>query len=142
MPLWRKWIDMSVPIRVLLIDDEKIFVESLSKVLKKRGMVVLAAYDGPTALNVQSTEEADVIVLDLRMPGMDGLAVLKEIRTRDPITPVILLTGHIDIDRVTQVLDEGAAEVLLKPCPVDILVSAIENACELKTFTKEVIDKQ
>jgi DNA-binding NtrC family response regulator len=142
MPLWRKWIDMSVPIRVLLIDDEKIFVESLTKVLRKRGMVVLAAYDGPTALKVQSTEEADVIVLDLRMPGMDGLAVLKEIRTRDPITPVILLTGHIDIDRVAQVLDEGAAEVLLKPCPVDILVSAIENACELKTFTREVIDKR
>jgi DNA-binding NtrC family response regulator len=133
---------MSDPIRVLLIDDEKIFVESLTKILKKRGMEVLTAYDGPTALEVHSTEEADVIVLDLRMPGMDGLAVLKEIRIRDSLTPVILLTGHIDIDRVTQVLNEGAVEVLLKPCPVDILVSAIENACELKTFTKDVIDRQ
>ena len=76
---------MSDPIKILLIDDEKIFVESLTKVLKKRGMEVRAAYDGPTALEAHSAEEADVIVLDLRMPGMDGLAVLKEIR--DPGLP-------------------------------------------------------
>ena len=133
---------MSDAIQVLLIDDEKIFVESLTKVLKKRGMEVRAAYDGPTALEAHSAEEADVIVLDLRMPGMDGLAVLNEIRRRDTLTPVILLTGHIDIDRVTQVLNKGATEVLLKPCPIDTLISAIENACELKTITRGVIDKQ
>ena len=133
---------MSEAIRILLIDDEKIFVESLTKVLKKRGMEVRTAFDGPTALEIHSTEETDVIVLDLRMPGMDGLAVLNEIRRRDTLTPVILLTGHIDIDRVTQALDKGATEVLLKPCPVDTLVSAIENACEFKKITREVIDKQ
>ncbi|MFH0787753.1 MAG: response regulator, partial [Pseudomonadota bacterium] len=117
------------------------FVESLTKVLKKRGMEVLAAHDGLAALELLTTAEVDVIVLDLRMPGMDGLATLEEIRVRDLFTPVILLTGHIDIGRVTQVMNKGAAEVLLKPCPAETLVSAIENACELKAIAREVADK-
>ena len=133
---------MSDTIQVLLIDDEKIFVESLTKVLKKRGMEVRAAYDGPSGLQFLSSNEMDVIVLDLRMPGMDGLAVLKEIRIKDPLTPVILLTGHIDIDRVTQAMNTGAAEILLKPCPIETLVSSIENACELKAISREVGDNQ
>jgi DNA-binding NtrC family response regulator len=130
---------MKEPIQVCLIDDERIFVESLTKVLKKRGMEVQAAFDGLSALKLLSVKEPDVIVLDLRMPGMDGLAVLKEIRARDSQTPVILLTGHLDIDRVVQVMDKGVALVLLKPCPVETLVSAIENACESKAISKEVI---
>lgn len=133
---------MSDAIRVLLIDDERIFVESLTKVLRKRGMEVLAAHNGLAGLELLTTAEVDVIVLDLRMPGMDGLDTLEEIRVRDPLTPVILLTGHIDISRVTQVMNKGAVEVLLKPCPAETLVSAIENACELKDITREVADKQ
>lgn len=134
-------LNMSEPIRVFLIDDERIFVESLTKVLKKRGMEVQAAFDGLSALKLLSAEEPDVIVLDLRMPGMDGLAVLQEIRARDSLTPVILLTGHLDIDRVVQVMDKGVAVVLLKPCPVETLVSAIENASEAKAISKEVTEK-
>ncbi len=132
-------LNMTEPIRVCLIDDERIFVESLTKVLKKRGMEVQAAFDGLSALKLLSVEEPDVIVLDLRMPGMDGLAVLQEIRAKDSQTPVILLTGHLDIDRVVQVMDKGVALVLLKPCPVETLVSAIENASESKAISKEVI---
>ena len=131
---------MPESIRVLLIDDEKLFVESLTKVLKRRGMGVRAAHDGQTGLELLSQEEPDVIVLDLRMPGLDGLATLEKIRELDLLTPVILLPGHIDLDRVTQILQKGAAEVLLKPCPIDTLVSAIENACEMKAINKEVAD--
>jgi DNA-binding NtrC family response regulator len=133
---------MAEPIRVCLIDDERIFVESLTKVLKKRGMEVQAAFDGLSALKLLSTIEPDVIVLDLRMPGMDGLAVLQEIRARDSLTPVILLTGNLDIDRVVQVMDKGVAVVLLKPCPIETLVSAIENASETKAISREVIENQ
>jgi DNA-binding NtrC family response regulator len=133
--------NMSDSIRVLLIDDERLFVESLTKVLKKRGMEVRAALDGPTALELISTGESDVIVLDLKMPGMDGFATLHEIRAKDPLTPVILLTGHLDIDRVVQIMNQGVAVVLLKPCPIDTLVSAIENACELKTISGEVSER-
>jgi DNA-binding response OmpR family regulator len=131
---------MSKAIRVLLIDDERLFVQSLTKVLKKRGMDVLAAHDGLAGLELFKTTKADVIVLDLKMPGLDGLATLEKIRAQDTVTPVILLTGHIDIGRVTQVLNKGAAEVLLKPCPAETLVSAIENACEFCAITQEVID--
>jgi DNA-binding NtrC family response regulator len=131
---------MTESIRVLLIDDEKLFVESLTKVLKRRDMVVRAAHDGQAGLELLSQEEPDVIVMDLRMPGLDGLATLEKIRELDLLTPVILLTGHIDLDRVTQVLNKGAAEVLLKPCPIDTLVSAIENACEMKAINKEMAD--
>jgi DNA-binding NtrC family response regulator len=134
-------LNIPKPIQVFLIDDEKIFVESLTKVLKKRGMEVRAAFDGLSALKLLSVEEPDVIVLDLRMPGMDGLAVLQEIRARDSLTPVILLTGNLDIDRVVQVMDKGVAVVLLKPCPVETLVSAIENASEAKAISKEVTEK-
>jgi len=135
-------VNRSKSIRVLLIDDERIFVESLTKVLKRRNMEVKAAFDGLSALKLLSIEEPDVIVLDLRMPGMDGLAVLEEIRTKDSLTPVILLTGHLDIDRVVQVMDKGVALVLLKPCPVETLVSAIENASESKAISKEMIVTQ
>jgi DNA-binding NtrC family response regulator len=129
---------MSEPIRVVLVDDERIFVESLTKVLKKRGMEVQAAFDGLSALELLSNVEPDVIVLDLRMPGMDGLVVLQEIRSRDTLTPVILLTGNLDIDRVVQVMDQGVATVLLKPCPIETLVSAIEDASESKAISREI----
>jgi DNA-binding NtrC family response regulator len=132
---------MAEPIRVFLIDDERIFVESLTKVLKRRGMEVQAAFDGLSALKQLPTTESDVIVLDLRMPGMDGLAVLQEIRARDSLTPVILLTGNLDIDRVVQVMDKGVATVLLKPCPIETLVSAIENASETKAISREMAKK-
>ena len=124
-------------IRVLLIDDEKVFVDSLTKVLTRRGMEVQSALDGYSGLQLLGREGFDVIVLDLRMPGMDGLATLKAFREQDTLTPVILLTGAIDLKQVSQSLQEGAAEVLLKPCPVETLVSAIENAYERKGFATE-----
>ncbi len=135
-------MNLAKPIRVFLIDDERIFVESLTKVLKKRGMEVQAAFDGLSALKLLSTAEPDVIVLDLRMPGMDGLEVLQEIRVRDALTPVILLTGNLDVDRVIQVMDRGVANVLLKPCPIETLVSTIEDACESKAISREIINGQ
>ncbi|MFA4915325.1 MAG: response regulator [Syntrophales bacterium] len=133
---------MSTLIRVLLIDDERLFVGSLTKVLQKREMVVQAAHSGSAALAILSDEEFDVIVLDFKMPEMDGLMTLKEIRDRDPLTPVILLTGHIDIERLTEALKIGTTDVLLKPCPVEMLVSAIENANERRAIAKEVAERK
>lgn len=105
-------------------------------------MEVQAAFDGLSALKLLSSAEPDVIVLDLRMPGMDGLEVLREIRVRDALTPVILLTGNLDVDRVIQVMDQGVANVLLKPCPIETLVSTIEDACESKAISREIINGQ
>lgn len=129
---------MTSQIRILMIDDETVFVNSLTKVLTRRGIEVQSAPDGNTGLALLTNGGFDVIVLDMRMPGMDGLATLKEIRERDTLTPVILLTGHIDLKQVSEALKVGAAEVLLKPCPVENLVSSIENAFERKGFATEV----
>ena len=127
--------------RVLLADDEQVYVESLAKVLRRRGFDVVAVLDGPAATRAISREEFDVVVLDLRMPGMDGLAVLEAIRSRDTLTPVLLLTGHADMDQAAKALKGGAVDVLMKPCPVETLVSAIEDASERKMFAKEVQDR-
>jgi len=131
---------MSGPIRVLLVDDEVAFVKSLAKILVRKGMEVQAAHEGSAAIELTSQEEFDAIVLDVRMPGMDGLATLEEIRKRDLLTPVLLLTGHIDLERTRQALKGGATEIFLKPSPIETLVSAIENAREWKAIRQEVRD--
>ncbi len=86
-------------------------------------------------------EQFDVIVLDVRMPGMDGIATFKAMQERDSTTPVIFLSGHIDIKQVSQALKDGCAEVLLKPCPINDLVSCIENAYERKCYAMDVAEK-
>jgi len=133
---------MAESIRVLLIDDEVLFTESLLKVLRRRGMAVRTAPDGPTGLDLLSKEASDVIVLDVRMPGMDGLATFKAIRELDPVTPVIILSGNIDMKEVSEALRMGCDEILLKPCPLDTLVTSIENAYERKCFSMDVAQKE
>lgn len=132
---------MGSGIRVLLIDDEELYAESLAKVLRRRGMEVSTAKDGQSGLAWLSENQAEVIVLDLKMPGMDGIATLQEIRKRDPMTPVIMLTGHIDLEKVTKALEGGVGDILLKPCPVDSLAAAIENARERKLAAQAVKEK-
>ena len=123
---------MAGPVRILLIDDEEMFLQSIARVLTKKGMETYTAADGPSGLKLLREVQFDVIVLDVRMPGMDGLATLEEIRRRDPDLPVLLLSGHIQIDEVAQAVNGGAVEVLLKPCPIEDLVTAIENAWKQK----------
>lgn len=129
---------MGSGIRVLLVDDEELYADSLAKVLRRRGMDVFTARDGQSALSWLEGAQADVIVLDLKMPGMDGIATLKEIRKSDPLTPVIMLTGHIDLEKVTRALEGGVGDILLKPCPVDSLAAAIENARERRLAAQAV----
>ena len=81
-------------IKVLLVDDEVSFTTSMQKVLSRRGFDVKVASDGLTALPLIAGEQFDVVVLDIKMPGMDGIQVLKEIRRFSPDIRVILLTGH------------------------------------------------
>ena len=105
-------------------------------------MVIYSAYSGSEAVAIISIEKFDVIVLDLKMPEMDGLMTLKAIRDRDTLTPVILLTGYLDIERVTEALKMGVTELLLKPCPVETVVSAIENAHERKAIAEETAERR
>jgi DNA-binding NtrC family response regulator len=132
---------MTSRIRVLLIDDETVFVDRLAGVLTRRGMEVQSVNDGLKALDLLANELYDVLVLDLRMPGMDGVELLKTVRERNVHTPVIVLTGHVSIKQLSEALKEGVAEVMLKPCRIDTLVSCIENAHERKVFAEQVPEK-
>jgi DNA-binding NtrC family response regulator len=127
--------------KVLLVDDEVEYLQALARVLDRRGILVRTATDGASAVEMAREDEFDVIVLDLRMPGMDGLAALEAIRRRDPLTPVILLSGHADLERITTALKGGAADFLVKPCAVETLVSAIEDAAERKAIEREVAER-
>ncbi len=118
---------MSASIRVLLIDDEKIFVESLTKVLKKRGMEVQAAFDGLSALKLLSVEEPDVIVLDLRMPGMDGLETYKRVVEINPHQKAIIVSGFSETERVRKAQKLGAGAYIKKPYLMEKIGLAIRN---------------
>jgi two-component system, OmpR family, response regulator len=132
---------MASTIRVLIADDEVEYTESLARVLRRRGLHVDVVGDGMAALQTLSGAEFDVVVLDLRMPGLDGLTTLQQIRSRDQLTPVLLLSGNADLERVSTALASGAADFLLKPCEVETLVSAIEDAAERKAIAREMATK-
>jgi len=121
---------------VLLIDDEIDFITPLSKRLRRRGLNVSLAAGGQQALNSLARESFDVILLDIKMEGMDGIKVLSEIRQRYPKVAVLMLTGHANTDIVISSLAMGACDYLLKPVNVDDLVLRIESAAGRKNQTK------
>jgi len=115
-------------VRVLLVDDEADYRETLAKVLRRRGMSVAAAGGGAEALDRLGAGAFDVVLLDLRMPGLDGLATLREIRRRAPGVRVVLLTGHGTAAAGLEAIRAEAFDFLLKPVPVDALVRVLEAA--------------
>ncbi|MEW6368076.1 MAG: response regulator [Acidobacteriota bacterium] len=116
------------PIKVLLVDDERPFTDTLSKVLRRRGYEVDVAIDGESALRAVRARKFDVVVLDVKMPGKDGIQVLGEIKEHDTSVEVILLTGHVSLSEEALGLKTGAFAYLLKPHPVPDLVERIEAA--------------
>jgi DNA-binding NtrC family response regulator len=114
--------------RVLLVDDETIFTKNMSKLLKNRGYTVTAANSGDAAIRELEQNPADVIVLDLKMPGMDGITTLKEIMKLGLFTETLILTGHGSIDSALEAMKLGAYDYLTKPCEIDELVAKIESA--------------
>ncbi|MFH1242816.1 MAG: response regulator [Pseudomonadota bacterium] len=115
-------------IKVLLVDDEVDFTASLRKVLSRRGFDVEVAADGLSALARIAQGRFDVVVLDVKMPGMNGLHVLSEIRRLSLATRVILLTGHFSSTDEENTLKSGAFAYILKPYPILKLVELIEAA--------------
>jgi DNA-binding NtrC family response regulator len=124
-----------MPVNVLLIDDAKDFVDYMSKRLKARGMEVWTAYDGQTGLDVVRKEYLDVVVLDVLMPGIDGIETLQEIKTIKPELQVIMLTGHGTVETAAEGMKLGAADFLLKPCDLESLLTSIQKAYEKRTQT-------
>jgi two-component system OmpR family response regulator len=114
-------------IRVLLVDDEPEFTNTLSKVLSLRDMQVDVCSSAECALEAVSRQAFDVVLLDVKMPGISGLACLAELRRISPALPVILLTGHLAPEEEQRGLGDGAVAYLLKPFPVPDLVALIRR---------------
>jgi DNA-binding NtrC family response regulator len=115
-------------IRVLLVDDERTFLETMGKVLERRGLQVFTAGEGYAALSLLEKTGVDVVVLDVKMPGMDGLEVLDRIKAAPVNREVILLTGHPTVDSAVEGMKRGAFEYLMKPAGVEDLVELIYKA--------------
>lgn len=115
-------------IRLLMVDDEPEFLSATARVLGRRGFTVSTAEDGPAALELLGQEVFDAVVLDVKMPGMDGVEVFRRIRSTWPATPVLILTGHGTIGEAFQTSREGLCEYLSKPCDPDRLAKAVRDA--------------
>lgn len=114
---------------ILLIDDETQFLATMAKRLRKRGFLVREAGNGLEGLRALEVEPADVVVLDVGMPGMDGIQVLREIKLHFPQVQVLMLTGHADMEVAISGMAMGAFDYLMKPVELDVLVGKIREAC-------------
>ncbi|MGD9157894.1 MAG: response regulator [Desulfobacteraceae bacterium] len=114
--------------KILLVDDEVVFTGNMARLLNKRGYWVTAVDNGESALQELEKQDFDVVVLDIKMPGLDGIATLKEIAKMDLLTQVLILTGHGSVDTAIEALKLGAYDYLTKPCEIDELIEKIEGA--------------
>jgi len=127
---------------ILLVDDEEPFVETMSKRLDKRGLKVITANSGEEAMEkLVKNIAVDVIILDVKMPGMDGIETLQKIRKLHPLKEVIMLTGHATVESAIEGMKLGAFDYLMKPCDIDTLMSKVGEAAKKKQAHEEKIEK-
>jgi len=118
--------------KILLVDDEVVFTGNMAKLLTNRDYRVTAVNSGDAAIKALEEENFDVVVLDLKMPGMDGITTLEEIKQLGLFTETLILTGHGAIDTALEAIKLGAYDYLTKPCEIDELVEKIEGAWSKK----------
>ena len=118
--------------RILLVDDETDFTDTMSQLLRTRGYQVTAVNGGESAIKALGQGRYDVMVLDLKMPGMDGMATLKEAKKLELFTETLILTGHATVDTALEAIKLGAYDYLTKPCDIDELVQKIQGARKKK----------
>jgi len=128
------------PKRILLVDDEVAFTNSLSRLLLIRGYEVKAVNDGKEALRVLGEAPFDAVVLDLKMPGMDGITTLEEIQQLGLFTQTIILTGHGTEGTAEKAREMGAHDFLHKPFDLKELLASIEGALKKKTRVETKAD--
>ncbi len=117
---------------ILIVDDEAEFLELMRNRLHKRGFTVSTAGSGEQALEVVGKEPFDAMVLDVKMPGMDGIEVLRRVKKMFPSLPVILLTGHASIEAAMTGVETGAVDYLLKPVPINDLIARLHDIAARK----------
>ena len=128
-------------LKVLFVDDETDFLETLMKRMKKRGVDVAGVGSGEAALDYLNNQPADVVVLDVRMPGIGGINALREIKKIDPLMEVIMLTGHASIEAAIEGMELGAFDYLMKPADFDELYYKLQDAFKRRTIQKQKIEK-
>jgi len=123
-------VDFEMPSKVLLVDDEREFVQTLSERLFMRDVGSHVVFDGESALDVVCQDEPDVMILDLKMPGIDGIEVLKRVKKENPAVEVIILTGHGSEDDRKICMELGAFAYLHKPVDIEVLSRTLKEANE------------
>ena len=127
---------IKIPTKVLVVDDEVDFVEMLSLRLKEAGEKVTPAYNGRECIEILGKIDIDVVILDIKMPGMDGIQTLREIIKGFPLVEVIMLTGHGTIETAFEGMKLGAFDYLLKPIDFRELLEKLEGARKKKRKSK------
>jgi len=123
---------------MMLVDDEQRFLETTQKLLVKKGQDVVTATSGTEALEKLRTQNIHVVILDVKMPGMDGIQTLREIKRQFPLVEVIMLTGHGTVESAVEGLKAGATDYLTKPTDVNELIQKAQEAFEKR---KKLEDK-
>jgi len=125
--------------KMMLVDDEERFLATTQKLLAKKDLEVVTAASGREALDMLQQKNIHVVILDVKMPGMDGIATLKEIKSRFPMVEVIMLTGHATVESAIEGLKSGATDYLMKPTGIDELIGRAEEAFQKRQRLEEKI---
>jgi DNA-binding NtrC family response regulator len=131
-------LDPAMPERILVVDDEPNMLDLFKKVLGKEGYQVVASSSGEEAIQQLETERFDLLISDLKMPGLSGLELLKKAKSVSPTLPCIMLTAHGTIDSAVSAMREGAYDYLTKPINIDEITLTVKKALELHRLTREV----
>ncbi|MCF8025561.1 MAG: response regulator [Desulfobacteraceae bacterium] len=126
--------------KVLMVDDEQDFLNTFQKRLRRRKVEVDAVTCGEDALEYMENNSPDIVILDVKMPGMDGITVLNKIKQKYPLVEVILLTGHANMEVAAEGMEIGAFDYVLKPASLDELMFKIEDAYKRKILQEEKIN--
>ncbi len=125
--------------RLLLVDDEEQFVEALSERLSMRDYDVTTSLTGEDAIEKIKNYNFDVVILDVRLPGIEGAEVLREIKNLKPLAEVIMLTGHGTVEMAIEGMKLGAFDFLMKPCETEDLTAKIDKAHDRKAEQEDRI---
>ena len=128
---------MAENFNLLIVDDEEDFRVTLVKRLQKRHLNVFGAESGQQALKMMQSMIFDVVVLDVKMPGMDGIEAIREMKKNYPLTEVILLTGHASMESGIEGMKLGAFDYIMKPVNLDDLLDKIRQAYERKLIQEQ-----
>lgn len=122
-----------MPANILLVDDEQGFVETLAKRVANRGLNVHTVLSGQEAIDfLAANDSIDVVVMDVKMPGMDGIEALKRVKADHPLVEVVMLTGHATVESAIEGMKSGAFDYLMKPCELDDLLAKAVEAYDKK----------